>query len=169
MRKLMVISIVVICLAGLHMINDAMANPARDTVSGTGLSTLVLSPPPEGVLMQFEGNIELSIRNGEPENVELLANVYSVVENEEGVQHVKCKKILTFEDGSTMNTDDMELAEPSDIPGVYLLNANLKVVSGTGVYEGASGNLTAHGTIDFTGLPSASFELRGTVSSPNDE
>jgi hypothetical protein len=40
----------------------------------------------------------------------------------------------------------------------------MKIISGTGVYEGASGEMSAHGEIDFRGLPSASFEVHGAIS-----
>ncbi len=153
----------------LFLLGTAVATvPAMDPVSGTGSSQLVQIPPPPGVMMQFEGSVELSVR-GEPKTAHLLVNVYSVLENEEGVQHVSASHILTFGDGSTIETADSEVAEPTDIPGVYTLNGNLDVVSGTGVYEGTSGRLTTHGTIDFRALPVASFDIRGVVSSPATE
>jgi hypothetical protein len=142
--------------------------PAMDPVSGTGLTQLVLSPPPEGVIMQFEGSVVLFVR-GELKTADLIVNVYSVLENEEGVQHVSASHIFTFDDGSTIITVDNEVAEPTDTPGLYTLNGNLDVALGTGVYEEASGHLTAHGTMDFRGLPIACFNVRGVVSSPATE
>jgi hypothetical protein len=154
----------------LFLLGTAEAKgPARDPVSGTGLSQLdVINPPPEGVMMQFEGSVVLFVR-GESKTAHLLVNVYSVAENEEGVQHVSASHMFTFEDGSTITTVDTEVAEPTDTPGLYTLNGNLDVASGTGVYEGASGHLTAHGTMDFRGPPTASFTVRGAVSSPATE
>lgn len=144
----------------LFLLGTAVATePAMDPVSGTGESYMVVPPPN----MQFEGSVELSVR-GESKTAHLLVKVYSILVNEEGVQHVSASHILTFGDGSTIETTDKEVAEPTDIPGVYTLNGNLDVTSGTGVYEGVSGQLTAHGTMDLRGLPTASFTLRGAIS-----
>jgi hypothetical protein len=146
--------------------------PAMDPVSGTGLTHLAKVAPdpdlPEGVIMQFEGSVVLFVR-GELKTADLIVNVYSVLENEEGVQHVSASHIFTFDDGSTIITVDNEVAEPTDTPGLYTLNGNLDVALGTGVYEEASGHLTAHGTMDFRGLPIACFNVRGVVSSPATE
>jgi hypothetical protein len=150
----------------LFLLGTAVATgPAMDPVSGTGLSQLVLSPPPPGVMMQFEGNVDLLVR-GEPKTAHLLVNVYSILENEEGVQHVSASHTLTFEDGSTIVTADKEVAEPTDTPGLYTINATMEVKEGTGIYDGVSGYLTAHGTMDFNVFPfEASFTLRGAISS----
>ena len=168
----------------LLLLGTAVATgPAMDPVSGTGSSEIItanpyvpLPPlpepfpePPEGVMMQFEGSVELSVR-GELKTAELLVNVYSVLVNEEGVQHVSASHILTFEDGSTIVTADKEVAEPTDTPGLYTINAKMEVKEGTGIYDGVSGNLTAHGTMDFRVFPfEASFTLRGAISSPATE
>jgi hypothetical protein len=153
----------------LFLLGTAVATePAMDPVSGTGLSQLVLSPPPPGVMMQFEGNVDLLVR-GEPKTAHLLVNVYSILENEEGVQHVSASHILTLGDGSTIKTTDKEVAEPTDIPGLSTINATMEVKEGTGVYDGVSGNLTAHGTMDFRVFPfEASFTLRGAISLATD-
>jgi hypothetical protein len=155
MTILLAVSLAVLCIAG----------PAKDPISGTGSSTLVLGPPPPGTIMQFAGSIDMVVR-GETKTADLVVNVYSVAENEGGVQHVSASHVLTFDDGSTITTADKEVATPTDVPGLYALNGNLKVVSGTGAYEGASGHFTAHGTMDFRALPVASFEIRGALSSP---
>jgi hypothetical protein len=165
----------------LLLLGTAVATvPAMDPVSGTGSSEIItanpyvptpepLPEPPEGVMMQFEGSVELSVRD-ELVTADLLVNVYSVLVNEEGVQHVSASHILTFEDGSTIVTDDMEVAEPTDKPGLYTINAKMEVKEGTGIYDGVSGNLTAHGTMDFRVFPfEASFTLRGAISSPATE
>jgi|GEM_PF-6897990 len=160
------LALFVLATTVLVLLGTAVAQPARDPVSGTGSSELVTtSPPPAGAIMQFAGSIDLLVR-GEATTVDLVVNVFSIVENEEGVQHVTASHVLTFDDGSTITTSDKEVAEPTDVPGLYVLNGNLKVVSGTGVYAGAAGHFTAHGTMDFRALPIASFEIRGAVSSP---
>ncbi len=161
------LALFVLATTVLVLLGTAVAQPARDPVSGTGSSQLVDPPltPPPGTIMQFAGSIDLLVR-GEATTVGLVVNVFSIVVNEEGVQHVTASHVLTFDDGSTITTSDKEVAEPTDIPGLYVLNGNLTVVSGTGVYEGASGHFTAHGTMDFRAWPLACFEIRGAVSSP---
>jgi hypothetical protein len=162
---------VVLATVVLFLQGTASADPAAmDPVSGGGVTQLIPCPPPAGIMMQFEGMVVLSIR-GELRSAHLLVNVYSIEQNEEGVQHVTASHVLTFDDdGSTIVTSDKEVAEPTDTPGVVTLNASLDVVAGTGAYEGATGNLTAHGTMDFTGfLPTACFTLQGVVSSPATE
>lgn len=160
---------VIVWLVVLSVVfNSAMArNAAKDPISGVGSSSLLLAPPPPGVMMQFEGTVDLVVR-GDPTTAKLLVNIYSVSVNEEGVQHVIASHVITFEDGNAIVTIDKEVAEPTDLPGLYTLNANMKVLSGTGIYSGATGHFTAHGMMDFTGiLPAASFEIRGAVSSPS--
>ena len=156
----------IVTAALLIILSTALAGPARDPVSGTGSSHLTKMYPdedlPEGVIMQFEGSVELLVR-GEPKTAELVVNIYSVLENEEGVQHVSASHTLILADGS-ITTSDKEVAEPTETPGLYTINANMEVVSGTGIYEGVSGRLTAHGTIDFRTLPSAEFEIVGVIS-----
>ena len=75
------------------------------------------------------------------------------------------RQIGTFVDGSSsITTSDMEIAAPISTPGFFILNANMEVVSGTGIYEGVHGRLAAHGTIDFRALPTAEFEIEGAIS-----
>ena len=167
----------------LLLLGTAVATePAMDPVSGTGSSEIItanpyvplpepftLPEPPEGVMMQFEGSVELSVR-GELKTAELLVNVYSVLVDEEGVQHVSASHILNLGDGNTIITDDMEVAEPTDTPGLYTINATMEVKEGAGIYDGVSGHLTAHGTMAFNVWPyKASFTLRGAISRPATE
>jgi hypothetical protein len=87
----------------LFLLGTAMANlpnrhcywrkgPAVDPVAGTGLTQLVLSPPPEGIMMQFEGSVDLFVR-GELKTAHLMVNVYLIVENAAGVQYVLASHI----------------------------------------------------------------------------
>ena len=63
----------------------------------------------------------------------------------------------------------LEVATPTDEPGLYRLNGILEVVGGAGAYEGAEGCLFAHGTMEFRALPAASFVLWGIVARPEDD
>lgn len=163
MRKLVLLSIVLlVCVAGLYLGNKVFAGPAMDPVSGAGSSIAINE-------YQFAGTATLVIR-GQEKSADLLVTVLAPpVVSEEGVQHVVATHTFTFADGSSITTSDKEIAEPTSMPGFYTLNANMKVVSGTGIYEGVSGHLTAHGTIDFRALPAAEFEIRGAISATAEE
>jgi hypothetical protein len=143
----------VVVLAGI-----VWAGPARDPVSGSGASSAINE-------YQFAGTAKLVIR-GQEKWTDLLVTVLAPPRiSDDGVQHVDATHTFTFIDGSTITTSDKEIAEPTDIPGLYIINANMKVVSGTGIYEGVSGHLSAHGTIDFAAQPpAAEFELRGSIT-----
>jgi hypothetical protein len=145
----------VLTLALLIVLSTALAEPAADPVSGSGSSSAINE-------YQFAGSATLVIR-GQEKSGELLVTLLGLTISDEGVQHVVATHTFTFADGS-ITTSDKEVAEPTSIPGLYTLNANMKVVSGTGVYEGVSGHLTAHGTIDFRALPTAEFEIAGVIS-----
>jgi hypothetical protein len=147
----------VIGLALLIFLSTALAEPAADPVSGSGSSSAINE-------YQFAGSATLVIR-GQDRSADLLVTLMGLTENDEGVQHVVASHTFTFNDGSgSITTSDKEVAEPTDIPGLYTLNANMNIVSGTGIYEGVTGRLTAHGTIDFRALPAAEFEITGVIS-----
>ena len=147
----------------LFLLGTAVAKgPAVDPVLGTGSTQLVLAPPPEGVMMQFEGSVVLFVR-GELKTADLTVNVYHMVENAAGVQYVLASHIFDFGDDDTITTVDKEVARPTDTLGLYTLSGDLDVALGTGVYEGASGHLSAHGTMDLRTLPTAKFKIKGLI------
>ncbi len=154
MKSLLLFTVVFMIVLG-----SAIAKPARDPVSGYG-STVLSDPGPP---MVFAGTATLFIR-GQEKLADLTVTVLGIRISDEGVQHVVATHNFTFTDGSgSITTSDKETAEPTAIPGLYIINANMKVVSGTGVYDGASGHLSAHGTIDLiAGM--ADFDLKGSIS-----
>ncbi|UCG59602.1 MAG: hypothetical protein JSU70_08805 [Phycisphaerales bacterium] len=152
----------ILALVVLVVLSTAIAEPAKDPVSGSGSSSAISE-------YQFAGSATLVIR-GVEKPADLLVTLLGLTVSEDGVQHVVATHTFTFTDGSgSITTSDKEIAEPTDEPGLYTLNANMKVVEGTGIYEGVSGHLTAHGTIDFRALPAAEFELRGSISHVGEE
>lgn len=158
MKKLTTkLTMFVLALTVLIVLATALAETAGDPVSGSGSSSSINA-------FQFAGSATLVI-GGEEKSAELLVTVLAPpVISDEGVQHVVATHTFTFNEEDSITTSDKETAEPTDTPGLYTLNANMNVVSGTGIYEGVSGRLTAHGTIDFRGLPTAEFEVRGAIS-----
>ena len=146
----------VISLALLIVLSTALAEPAADPVSGSGSSSAINE-------YQFAGSATLVIRDQE-KSAELLVTLLGLTVNDEGVQHVVATHTFTLADGS-ITTSDKEVAEPTATLGLYTLNANMNIVSGTGIYEGVTGRLTAHGTINFGVVPpAAEFEIRGFIS-----
>lgn len=145
-----------VLVAGVIVITGIVwAEPAKDPVVGWGASSAINQ-------YQFAGSATLVIR-GQPKSADLLVTLLGLTVSDEGVQHVVATHEFTFADGS-ITTSDKEIAEPTSTPGLYTLNANMKVLSGTGVYTDVTGHLTAHGTIDFRALPTAQFEIRGAIS-----
>jgi hypothetical protein len=154
MKNLLVLTVVF-----MVVLSSAIAKPAKDPVSGYGSSSAISD-------YQFAGTVTLIIR-GQMKTADLLVTLLELRVSDDGVQHVIATHTFTFTDGSgSFTTSDKEVAVPTDIPGLYTLNANMKIVSGTGAYQGASGHLTAHGTIDFRALPAADFDLKGSISAP---
>ena len=87
MKKEGVLSMAIaVLLASSYIADDALARPSGTWVIGRGSSTLVVPPPPEQPgMMQFAGSVELLI-GCERMTADLIVNVYSVVENAEGVR-----------------------------------------------------------------------------------
>ena len=104
-------AITVLSLAVLVVISAAFAEPARDPVSGSGSSSAINE-------FQFAGSATLVIR-GQEKSAQLLVTVLAPPKvSEDGVQHVLATHTFTFADGS-ITTSDMEIAEPTDTPGLY--------------------------------------------------
>jgi hypothetical protein len=114
---------------------------------------------------QFAGTATLTI-HGQEKQAELLVTLLAEPEvDANGVQYVVATHTFTFADGSSFTTNDQETAVPTEIPGLYTITANMEVASGTGIYEGASGQLIANGTIDFSAqLAAAQFEVVGVIN-----
>lgn len=134
-------------------------SPAVDSIWGSG-ATFAISD------YQFAGTALLTI-NGVEKPADLLVTLMeppAVYTN--GVQYVKATHEFTYEDGSSFITSDQEIVIPTETEGLYNITAIMDIVSGTGIYEGATGRLIAYGTIDFaTQPPAAQFEIVGAVIS----
>lgn len=147
------------CLALLVVLGVALAGPARDPVSGSGFALANMDTG------EAEGEATLVIR-GE----ELVASVEVTLGppnfSDEGVLHTTSSHTFDFGDGDTITTSDKVVGEPTDSPGLLTLNEKLRIVSGTGAYEGASGNLTVHGQLQFISETEAqvTYNIRGAIS-----
>ena len=114
---------------------------------------------------QFAGTATMMI-NGHEKTADVLVTVLEPpVVDANGVQHVKATHEFTFADGSSFITSDLEIATPTETEGLYTIIATMDITSGTGIYEGVTGQLEANGMIDFAAQPPAArFELAGAVS-----
>ena len=130
---------------------------AADNTTGSGSTTAIND-------YQFAGTATLTI-HGQETSADLLVTVLEPpVVDANGVQYVKAMHEFTFADGSSIITSDQEIATPTETEGLYNIVATMDVASGTGIYEGVTGRLEAHGTIDFAAQPpAAQFELAGAI------
>ena len=113
---------------------------------------------------QFAGIATLTI-HGQEKQADLLVTLLAEPEvDANGIQYVVATHTFTFADGSSFTTNDQEIAVPTEISGLYTITANMEFASGTGIYEGVSGQLVANGTIDFAAQPpTAQFEVAGVI------
>ena len=74
--------------------------------------------------------------------------------------------VFDFGGGNTVITYDHALLIPTETPGIYTLFSAMKVISGTGMFEGATGHLTVHGgTVNLITF-SAKWDLTGVIALP---
>ena len=82
--------------------------------------------------------------------------------SDQGAQHVTLRHEFTSA-GGTFQTDDRAVCAPAGSdPNVCRVNDVMEVVSGTGVFANASGQLVNHGTIDLNTF-TLSYSARGRV------
>ncbi len=154
MKKLISIeSIPILALALLIVLGTALAETGREPVSGSGTAKLNL------VTGEAVGQADLII-GGEEFTASLAVQLTSQVVSDEGVLHATATHTFTLP-GGTIITSDKEVI---DTDGT--LNAHLTITGGTGAFEGASGELTGHGQVQFTSPTTAnvSYEIRGVIS-----
>ncbi len=134
-----------------------IAGAVREDTTGAGATAAIND-------YQFAGTATLIIHGQEKLANLIVTLLEPPVVDANGVQHVKATHEFTFADGSSITTSDQEIAEPTATLGLYTLTANMEIFSGTGIYEGARGQLMANGTIDFAAQPPAArFELAGAI------
>jgi hypothetical protein len=87
-----------------------------------------------------------------------------IVESEDGVLHFpEVVHVFDLGDQNTLVTTGKEVADPVNPFGLYTLNGYMKITSATGIFEGASGELSVHGELDWS-VGQATFEARGAIS-----
>jgi len=135
---------------------SALEQPRCNPVDGWGSTT---DEDGDGV---FVGSGALVIRGAEFEvsiTTVLLAGPF---EGDDGTLHATTSHTFSFDEENSFITTDKAILEPTDIPGVFTLNSNMKITSGTGMFEWSSGRLHAHGEIDLiNGV--TSFDINGVI------
>lgn len=87
-----------------------------------------------------------------------------IVESEDGVLHfTEVMHVFDLGDQNTFVTTGKEVADPVNPFGLYTLNGYMKITSGTGTFEGASGELSVHGELDWS-VEQATLEAHGAIS-----
>lgn len=150
-------SMAVLGLALLVVLGTAMADSACDHVSGSGATEL---DPSDGL---FKGSGNLTIQ-GEKFDALVTVSVDNLFISEDGVLQAKgVTHKFDFGDGNTFTTSGNEIGDPTDTPGLFTLKGLMRITSGTGVFEDASGELTIRGEMDMRELPAASFDFEGVI------
>ena len=156
--------IVVPALILLVVLGSALAKPARNPVVGSGEADADMT---SGLAT---GTANISIRR-----VQMQATVDAILGpprfSDEGVLHAVSSHIFDFGNNNTFTTDDKVVADPTDTPGLYRLSEKLRVVSGTGIFQDAVGNLTVHGWLQFAPdmlTAEVVYDIRGSISMSED-
>ncbi|MFQ5806227.1 MAG: hypothetical protein ACE5I3_07250 [Phycisphaerae bacterium] len=105
-----------------------------DTFEDVAVTTILLGPPKEG----DDGTL-----------IAQTSHTFTVDDPEGSLQ-------------GSFTTTDKAVLEPTDTPGLFRLNSNMKITSGTGDFENAGGRLHGHGEIDL-GMGEASFDINGVI------
>jgi hypothetical protein len=94
------------------------------------------------------------------------AHYFNIDQKGNGVTQMNASHTLTFGDGSTIVTlDEIRLHSENQDPLWARINSRLYVVSGTGVYAGATGLLITHGEANLVTLEGG-IDFDGQICAP---
>ena len=145
----------------LVVLGSALAKPARSPVVGSGEAVVDMA---SGSAI---GLVNISIR-GVQMQADVVVDIIDSYFSDDGVLHGISTHTFFFGNGNTFTTEDRVVADPTSTPGLYRLNEKLRVVSGTGIFQDAVGNLTVHGWLEFISDTDAlaTYDIRGSISTP---
>jgi len=88
---------------------------------------------------------------GQPLAISLTSQVKEMKYAEDGSIHIEIHYYWTLADGSTMTLVGHPVLSPTDVPYLYRINARIDPLpgSGTGFFQNAFGNISAHGEFNF--------------------
>lgn len=154
MKKSISISTPVVVLALLVILGTALA-AGRDPVSMSG----------EVDLNTFSGTATITIGGEELEVTVQVIPKQPPVPKDGGLYFPEVEHVFTLEDESILLiTTGEELAMPTDEnSAIYTLHGNMVIIDGTGVFDGASGELRVNGQMDWS-IGQATFDANGAIS-----
>ncbi len=158
MKKLISIkSIPILSLALLIVLGTALADSEGDSVTGSGQVNVNLGTG------SGQGTAILSIEGEKFEGSVMVTPMVPPVPKDGGLYFPVVEHVFDFGDDNTLTTSGAEFAKPTDQPGLYILDGYLNITDGTGDFDGASGEMSAHGQIHFL---DGWASLRLTAGSP---
>lgn len=158
----------VVAFGGLAAVDFAWAAPAADPVYLEGTSWGHIVDTPDGPVVAFflGDDLTFAIRGEEHLVTGMAVMTGPPRETDDGNLIGQSSHLITFEDGSSIQTLDHAVLEPTSQPGVFTFNSNMEIVAGTGDFEGITGRMTAHGMlymIPIPGVARAEFVARGSI------
>jgi hypothetical protein len=156
MKKLVSIKSMLVLAVALAVASGLALAVGHDPVSGSGSADLDL------LTGTAVGQAELTIGDSTL-FAEVFVQLTSQVPGDDGSLHATATHRFKFDNGSITTTDKGVI----DTDGT--LNEHLTIVSGTGDFEGTTGELAVHGQVQFPALgepPIAhvSYDIRGVIS-----
>ncbi|MHC4309655.1 MAG: hypothetical protein ACYS3N_09675 [Planctomycetota bacterium] len=154
--------IIVPALVLLVVLGSALAKSARDPVVGSGQADAYMD------LGYAVGTANIAIRGLPQPQATVVVTLGPPRYSDEGVLHATSSHIFYFGSGNSFTTEDKVIGDPTSTPGLLRLNETLRIVSGAGIFAGATGNLTVHGSLEFISLTDAevTYDIRGSISIP---
>ena len=144
----------VLTMALLATFGAALAETGRDPVTISGTVNLAT----------FMGTVTATIGTDTFSGTVQVIPMVPPEPKEGGLYFPVVNHMFTFEDGSSLTTTGAELAMPTDEnPAIFTLHGNMDIIDGTGVFEGASGELRVNGQMDWS-VGQAAFESKGAIS-----
>jgi hypothetical protein len=142
----------------LIVLGTALA-AGREPISISGQVTLAPEPP-------FFGDAIVTMGGEDLECTVAVIPMRLPVPKDDGLFFPEVQHVFTFKDGSSLTTTGAEFAMPMDEnPAVATLHGNMEIISGSGVFDGASGELRVNGQIDWPPISGqAIFEANGVIS-----
>ena len=152
-KSISIMSLPILALALLVVSGLALA-AGREPVSISG----------EVDLTTFSGTATVSVGGEELEGTVAVIPLQNSVPKDGGLYFPEVEHVFNLADGSTLITTGEELAMPTDEnPAIYTLHGNMEIIDGTGVFDGASGELRVNGQMDWS-IGQATFNANGAIS-----
>jgi hypothetical protein len=153
-RKLISIKSIPILALALLIVSGLALAAVHEPVSISG----------EVDLITFSGTATVTIGGEELEVTVQVIPKQPPVPKDGGLYFPEVEHVFNLADGSTLITTGEELAMPTDEnPAIYTLHGNMEIIDGTGVFDGASGELRVNGQMDWS-IGQATFDAKGAIS-----